>query len=175
MSVSAGNELNTYGTRVTSGSRVNLQAGGAANYYAVYDQINNRDDTTNTRSFLGIQYSSSHSTSSSIENTPLVTRLQSQAELVSNSGGDTLLQGTQVRAGGGYAFNAGVGERARADARIILEGVKTTVQQSRTAKSDYVVWQSMANSGSNNQSLACLRRLNIDPPGMRLKTWTTWR
>jgi len=65
---------------------------------------------------------------------------------VSNSGGDTLLQGTQVSAGGGYAINAGVGEKARADARIILEGVKTTVQQSRTAKSDYVVWQSMANS-----------------------------
>ena len=44
--------------------------------------------------------------------------------------------GTQVSAGGGYAFNAGVGEKARADARIIVEGVKTTVQQSRTSKSD---------------------------------------
>ena len=73
---------------------------------------------------------------------------------LSNSGGDTLLQGTQVRAGGGYAFNAGVGERARACARAILEGVKTTVQQSKTAKSDYVVWQSMANSGSKVETLA---------------------
>ena len=75
---------------------------------------------------------------------PLVTRLQSQAELTSRSGGDTLLQGTQVSAGGGYAFNAGVGDKARADARIILEGVNTTVQQSRTSKSDYMVWQSMS-------------------------------
>ena len=120
----------------------------------MYDQINNRDDTTKTRSFFGIQYSGSRSSSSSIENTPLATRVQSEAELVSNSGGNTLLQGTQVRAGGGYAFNAGVGERARADARIILEGVKTTLQQSKTSKSDYVVWQSMANSGSNTESLA---------------------
>jgi filamentous hemagglutinin len=62
--------------------------------------------------------------------------------------------GTQVRADGGYAFNAGVGDKARADARVIFEGVKTTVQQSRTAKSDYVVWQSMANSGSNTETLA---------------------
>jgi filamentous hemagglutinin len=154
VSVSAGNELNTYGTKVSSGGRVSLQAGGAANYYAVYDQINNRDDSTKTRSFFGIQYSKSRSSSSSIENTPLVTRLQSQAELVSNSGGDTLLQGTQVSAGGGYAFNAGVGERARADARIILEGVKTTVQQSRTSKSDAVVWQTITNSGSNTETLA---------------------
>ena len=105
VSVSAGNELNTYGTRVSSGGRVSLQAGGAANYYAVYDQINNRDDSTKTRSFFGIQYSKSRSSSSSIENTPLVTRLQSQAELVSNSGGDTLLQGTQVSAGGGRCLS----------------------------------------------------------------------
>ena len=154
VSVSAGNDLNTYGTRVSSGGRVSLQAGGAANYFAVYDQINNRDDTYKSSSWLGISYSNSRSSSSSIENTPLVTRLQSQAELVSNSGGDQLLQGTYVSAGGGYAFNAGVGERARADARVILEGVKTTVQQSKTAKSDYVVWQSMANSGSKLETLA---------------------
>ena len=154
VSVSAGSDLNTYATRIASSGRTNLQAGGAANYYAVYDQINNRDDSTKTRSFFGIQYSSSSSTSSHAENIPMVTRLQSQAELASNSGGDTLLQGTQVSAGGGYAFNAGVGEKARADARVILEGVKTTVQQSKTSKSDYVVWQSQSGSGSNTQTLA---------------------
>ena len=93
-------------------------------------------------------------TASRVENTPLVTRLQSQAELVSNSGGNQLLQGTQVSAGGGYAFNAGVGEKARADARVILEGVKSTVQISRTAKSDAVVWQSMSGSGSTTETLA---------------------
>jgi hypothetical protein len=60
-------------------------------------------------------------TSSRVENTPLVTRLQSEAELVSSSGGDTLLQGSQVRANGGYAINAGVGDKAWANARIILE------------------------------------------------------
>ena len=77
------------------------QAGAAANYYAVYDQSTYREDSNKSRSFLGIRYSSSSSTSSSVENTPLVTRVQTEAELVSNSGGDTLLQGTQVRAGGG--------------------------------------------------------------------------
>jgi hypothetical protein len=154
VSVSAGNTLSTYGTRISSSGRAELQAGGAANYYAVYDQINNRDDSHKTRSFLGIRYSSSRSSSSRVENTPLVTRLQSEAELVSYSGGDTLLQGTQVRANGGYAINAGVGDKARADARIILEGVRTTVQESKTAKSDYVVWQSMSGSGSTSQTLA---------------------
>jgi hypothetical protein len=34
---------------------------------------------------------------------------------------------SSVSCDGGATFNAGVGERARADARIILEGVKTEV------------------------------------------------
>ena len=38
VSVSAGNELNTYGTRVTSGGRVNLQAGGAGQHHAGQQQ-----------------------------------------------------------------------------------------------------------------------------------------
>jgi filamentous hemagglutinin len=80
--------------------------------------------------------------------------MQSEAELISRSGWDTLLQGTQVSAAGGYAFAAGVGEKARSDARIILEGVKTTVQESKTAKSDYVVWQKQSGSGSTTQTLA---------------------
>ncbi len=35
-----------------------------------------------------------------------------------------------------------------------LEGVKTTVQESKRAKSDYVVWQSMSGSGSTTETLA---------------------
>jgi len=54
VSVSDGNDLSTYGTRINSSGRVNLQAGGAANYYAVYDQINNRDDSNETFRFLFI-------------------------------------------------------------------------------------------------------------------------
>ena len=64
------------------------------------------------------------------------------------------MQGTQVRANGGYSINAGVGEGARADTHIILKGMRTTVQQSRTSKSDYVFWQSMSGSGSTTQTLA---------------------
>jgi hypothetical protein len=80
--------------------------------------------------------------------------MQSEAELISRSGWNTLLQGTQVSAAGGYAFAAGVGEKARSDARILLEGVKTTVQESKTAKSDYVVWQKQSGSGSTTQTMA---------------------
>ena len=72
---------------------------------------------------------------------PTVTNLYAQnGNLTSYSGGDQLFQGTVANY---YSrdIQAGVGERARADARIILEGVKTKVFKQRTKESNYVVWQ----------------------------------
>jgi hypothetical protein len=49
VSVKSGNELSTYGTRISSWSgRTELQAAGAANYYAVYDQSTVRYDGNKT-------------------------------------------------------------------------------------------------------------------------------
>jgi hypothetical protein len=56
--------------------------------------------------------------------------------------------------GGTAAFNAGVGEKARYDARIILEGIKSTTTQTRTSEANYVVWQKMLNQGSTAETLA---------------------
>jgi hypothetical protein len=58
-----------------------------------------------------------------------------------------------VNSGGSAAFKADVGERARADARIILEGVKTEVFQQRTKESNYVLWQKQLNQGSRTETL----------------------
>jgi filamentous hemagglutinin len=66
---------------------------------------------------------------------------------------DQLLQGTKVSYGGTAAFNAGVGEKARADARIILEGIKNSATQTRTSQSNYVVWQTLVNSGTKTETL----------------------
>ena len=72
---------------------------------------------------------------------------------LSNSGGNQLLQGTKVSYGGTASFNAGVGEKARADARIILEGIKNTTTQIRTQESNYVVWQKQVNQGTSAETL----------------------
>lgn len=111
-----------------SQGRVSLKAAGAANCYAVYDQSTVCDGSNKTSNFLVIRDSSSSSSSRCIE--------------------DTMLQGTQVNAAWGSSLNAGLGEKARSDARLILEGVRTMAQQSRTAKSDIAVWQSQSGSGS---------------------------
>jgi hypothetical protein len=47
----------------------------------------------------------------------------------------------------------GVAERARADARIILEGIKTEVFRQRTRESNYVVCQKQLNQGSRTETL----------------------
>ena len=151
--VSAGNALSTYGTRITSrAGRTDLQAGTAANYYAVYDQNTVRDNSHRSSSFLGIRYSSSRSSSSRVESTPLVTWMQSEAELTSRSGWNTLLQGTQVSAAGGYAFAAGVGEKkprlqVNSAGHILSQGLKAN------AADDLRMWAaaSLDMAGTSNR------------------------
>jgi len=65
---------------------------------------------------------------------------------------DQLLQGPKVSYGGTAAFNAGVGEKARADARIILEGIKNSTTQTRTSTSNYVVWQTTVNTCTKTEN-----------------------
>lgn len=55
--------------------------------------------------------------------------------------------------GGTATFQPRVGDKARADARLILEGVKGVISQASTNQSNNVIWQSMSNSGSNIETL----------------------
>ncbi|MCW8205090.1 DUF637 domain-containing protein, partial [Verminephrobacter aporrectodeae] len=150
--VKAGNDLTTYGTQFHASRNLALQAGDGIRYYAVWDQQYISDTTYQEQSFLGWTWDRN----TTINSTQLLagqpTQLQSQNDILSNSGGNQLLQGTQVRYGGRAAFNPGVGERARADAQIILELLTNTVTQTRTQDANYVVWQSKINSGSTTQT-----------------------
>jgi filamentous hemagglutinin len=83
----------------------------------------------------------------------MVTNLYARGgNLTSYSGGDQLFQGT-VANYHSRDTQVGVGERARAAARIILEGVKTEVFKQRTKESNYVVWQKQLNQGSRTETL----------------------
>ncbi|WP_322784292.1 DUF637 domain-containing protein [Verminephrobacter aporrectodeae] len=151
--VKAGNDLNTYGTKFHASRNLTLQAGDEIRYYAVWDQQYISETTHRERSLWNIL---TWDRSTTINSTQLLagqpTQLQSQNDILSNSGGNQLLQGTQVRYGGRAAFNPGVGERARADAQIILELLTNTVTQTRTQDANYIVWQSKINSGSTTQT-----------------------
>ncbi|MGY0195949.1 DUF637 domain-containing protein [Leptothrix sp. BB-4] len=47
----------------------------------------------------------------------------------------------------------GIDEKARVDDRIILEGIKNRITQTRTKESNYVVWQKQLNQGSRTETL----------------------
>lgn len=152
--VKAGNTLNTYGTKLSASRNLRLEAGDAINYYAVYDQQDVTDTTYQKKSFWGLvtwDRNTTVNSTSKLSGQP--TQLQSLGDILSNSGGNQLLQGTKVSYGGSAAFNAGVGEKARADARIILEGIKNSTTQTRTQEANYVVWQKQVNQGTSQETL----------------------
>ena len=156
--VKAGNNINTYGTRFSAGRNLTLASGDFTWYHAVYDQkieTARRDSRTGwgIGNLFSIRSGGNSSTNSTFKLAGQPVVLQSQGDILSNSGADQLLQGTKVSYGGAGKFNAGVGETARSDARIILEGIKDTTTQTRTSQANYVVWQSVVNSGSKNETL----------------------
>jgi len=157
--IKAGNSISTFGTQFNASRNLAFTAGDSINYYAVTDQKletvkRNESSGWGIGGLFSINVGSGSNTNSLSQLNGQPTALQSQGNILSNSGGNQLLQGTKVRYGGSAVFNAGVGEKARTDARIILEGVKTTTTQTRTREANYVVWQKQVNQGRTAETLA---------------------
>lgn len=153
IAIKAGNNVETYATNLNASNNLRIEAGDQALYYAVANQTDHRDTTYKKSSWIGIRYDKSTEYNTTRISTPMVSTLYATGgNLTSYSGGDQLFQGTKATY---YSrdIQAGVGEKARADARIILEGVKTEVFQQRTKESNYVVWQKQINQGSNTETL----------------------
>lgn len=118
-----------------------------------FNQNDHQDTTHSSPSWIGIRLDKSTEHNTTRISTPVVSHLYAtNGNLTSYSGGDQLFQGT-VANYFSRDIQAGVGERARADARIILEGVRTSVFQQRTRESNYVVWQKQLNQGSRTETL----------------------
>jgi hypothetical protein len=89
-----------------------------------------------------------------------VTQLQSAGELTTQSGGDTLLQGTRIAAAQ-TTLEVGVGDKAQADATLILEGAKSRLDTSHTVNKKSLVWQSQSGQGESTETLTLV---NIQGP-----------
>lgn len=160
INIKAGGSVHAYATDLSAigipdwySGDINVVAGDGAYYYAVRDQLDNRTTTQKTSSLWGIKFSNSTTTNSRSTLGAQVTTLQSTGSIQSLSGGDQLLQGTEATYSGTATFQVGVGEQARADARLILEGVVNSVTQSRTKESNYVIWQRQLGEGSTVETL----------------------
>lgn len=151
--IKAGNNVETYASRLNASNNLKIEAGDQALYYAVKNETDHKDTTFKKSSWIGLRLDKSTEHNTTRISTPMVTNLYARnGNLTSWSGGDQLYQGMVANY---YSrdIQAGVGEKARADARIILEGVKTEVFHQRTKESNYVVWQKQVNQGSNTETL----------------------
>ncbi|HGO9011438.1 TPA: DUF637 domain-containing protein, partial [Neisseria meningitidis] len=110
-------------------------------------------DTRTKRKFIGITYDKVHDTTTHTMKTALPSRVVAESANL-QSGWDAKLQGTQFETTlGGAAIRAGVGDQARADAKIILEGIKSSVRTETVSSSKSALWQKQAGRGSNIETL----------------------
>ncbi len=152
--IKSGGNIDAYATAFDApkGS-INIEAGRKLTLYAVEELNYDKLDSQKRRRFLGISYSKAHDTTTQVMKTALPSRVVAESANL-QSGWDTKLQGTQFETTlGGAVIRAGVGEQARADAKIILEGIKTTIHNETVSSSKSTLWQKQAGRGSNIETL----------------------
>nr|WP_180321322.1 S-layer family protein [Neisseria meningitidis] len=152
--IKSGGSIDAYATAFDApkGS-INIEAGRKLTLYAVEELNYDKLDSQKRRRFLGISYSKAHDTTTQVMKTALPSRVVAESANL-QSGWDTKLQGTQFETTlGGATICAGVGEQARADAKIILEGIKTTIHNETVSSSKSALWQKQAGRGSNIETL----------------------
>lgn len=132
---------------------INIEAGRKLTLYAVEELNYDKLDSQKRRRFLGISYSKAHDTTTQVMKTALPSRVVAESANL-QSGWDTKLEGTQFETTlGGATIRAGVGEQARADAKIILEGIKSSIHTETVSSSKSTLWQKQAGRGSNIETL----------------------
>nr|WP_101127188.1 DUF637 domain-containing protein [Neisseria meningitidis] len=152
--IKSGGSIDAYATAFDApkGS-INIEAGRKLTLYAVEELNYDKLDSQKRRRFLGISYSKAHDTTTQVMKTALPSRVVAESANL-QSGWDTKLEGTQFETTlGGATIRAGVGEQARADAKIILEGIKTTIHNETVSSSKSTLWQKQAGRGSNIETL----------------------
>ncbi|MBJ1829910.1 S-layer family protein [Neisseria meningitidis] len=103
--------------------------------------------------FIGIKVGKSNYSKNELNETKLPVRVIAQTAKT-RSGWDTVLEGTEFKTTlSGADIQVGVGEKARADAKIILKGIVNRIQTEEKLESNSTVWQKQAGSGSTVETL----------------------
>ena len=152
--IKSGGHIDAYATVFDAprGS-VKIEAGRKLTLYAVEDLNYDKLDSYKKRKFVGITYDKVHDTTTNSMRTALPSRVVAESANL-QSGWDTKLQGTQFETSlGGAVIRAGVGAQARVDAKIILEGIKSSVYTETVSNSKSALWQKQAGRGSIVETL----------------------
>ncbi|RMX07832.1 filamentous hemagglutinin N-terminal domain-containing protein [Corticibacter populi] len=150
----SGGSIAAYATQFDAPQgHIQITAANALNLYAVPEVQYSQVDVQKKKSFLGVTYGRDKTVTSREVSAQLPSKLVAGSASTA-SGWDTLLQGTAFQTSlSGANIQVGVGANARADAKVILEGIKTRVTQSHVRESNYVVWQRQTGRGSTVETL----------------------
>lgn len=165
IAIKSGGSIDAYATEfLAPQGQIQITAANALNLHAV-DEVNVSNFDAKTRSsFLGITYSKGTTTQSRTVSAQLPAKLVASMASTA-SGWNTVLQGTTIQTSlTGANIAAGVGPNARADAQVILDGIKKTVTESKTKESNYVVWQRQLGSGSTVETMTLPSFTGPTPP-----------
>lgn len=166
--IQAGDHIYAYGTAFNAQddkqnkNHVLLQAGDSVRLLAV-EEINQKDvDVQKVSRFLGIKYKKSKTTDSHQVLSELPTKVLADITHT-QSGANTELQGTQFHTLEKANIVAGVGAKAVPDAKIILSSISTLIKEEQTREYNNIVWQSLAGSGSINETRTLPSFTGIEP------------
>ena len=133
--VSASNSATLLVTNVDAANKAKVAASGDVTLASGENRTTQvgSDVKSGTVGISAAKPTDKESKDSSIQTRAATTQLQSEGDILSQSGGNTKLQGTQVKAQN-FTVNAGVGAAADPNAKVVIEGVRETLQTSHTEK-----------------------------------------
>lgn len=166
--IQAGDHIYAYGTAFNAQddkqnkNHVLLQAGDSVRLLAV-EEINQKDvDVKKISRFAGIKYKKSKTTDSHQILSELPTKVLADITHT-QSGANTELQGTQFHTLEKANIVAGVGAKAVPNAKIILSSISTLIKEEQTREYNNIVWQSVAGSGSINETRTLPSFTGVEP------------
>lgn len=147
--LNAESDIAVYGSELNAGTTgdITLTAGRKIKLYAIKNVDEKEVDIKKQSSFLGVRYNKNHTNDTRQEITQLPTDLVA-SKLNTQSGGDTLLQGTIVNTANPAKIRVGIGKYAEADAKVILDVITNQITTTHNQEKESTVWQKTVDKGS---------------------------
>lgn len=145
----AESDIAVYGSELNAGTsgEVSLKAGREIKLYAIKNIDENAVDIKKKSSFLGVRYNKEHTNDTRQEITQLPADIVA-SKFNTESGGDTLLEGTIVNTANKAKIRVGIGQYAEADAKVILGVITNQITTTHNQEKESTVWQKTVDQGS---------------------------
>ncbi|MGP5575885.1 two-partner secretion domain-containing protein [Psychrobacter faecalis] len=149
IALTAESDINVFGSELQASPTGNIRvsAGRLLNLYAVEDRDENAVDIKKKSSFLGVRYNKDHTNDTRQELSQLPAELIG-GKAYTQSGGDTLLQGSVFKTLKASDIQVGVGKYADDSAKVILGPITNQITTTHNQEKESTVWQKTVDKGS---------------------------